>query len=155
VLNQNGLRVTLPFLDDLAARWETSKASIQSRLCVRPMSFHGMCCAPRPARLAEDDAKAGRMLDWQIRLGNVERIDAFLVDLSAVGHYAAPTMGRSCPPPPFFRPLRAMEHQVRIVRRNAQIGGLDQCLAGRPIKQEQVGAWARSTPVSRALSSIF
>jgi len=44
---------------------------------------------PRGTWREEGDTDASRMLDLQVRLGNVARIDAFLAELSAEGHYAA------------------------------------------------------------------
>ena len=68
---------------------------------------------------ADDDAEAGRMLDLQIRLGNVERIDAFLAELSAEGHYAASDNGAIVRAAALLPPPRATDLLVRIVRRNA------------------------------------
>ena len=150
MLNQAGLRTTLPYLEDLTARWETSNASIQSPLWreADELSRHMLRSWSRSPWRADDDAEAGRMLDLQIRLGNVERIDAFLAELSAEGHYAAPD-----------------ELLVRIVRRNApahlsacgdlmlrcvaaptgdleQIGvALIEALPGGPTRREEVGTW--------------
>jgi hypothetical protein len=176
VLNQAGLRTTLPYLEDLAARWETSNASIQSRLWreADELSRHMLRSWSRSPWRAEDDAEAGRMLDLQIRLGNVELIDAFLAELSAEGHYAAPDNGAIVHAAALLPAPRATELLVRIVRRNApahrsacgdlllrcvaaptdvtddlkQIGvALIDALPGDPTKREQVGTWTRSTPV--------
>jgi hypothetical protein len=154
VLNQAGLRTTLPYLEDLTARWETSNASIQSPLWreADELSRHMLRSWSRSSWRADGDAEAGRMLDLQIRLGNVERIDAFLAELSAEGHYAT-------------------ELLVRIVSRNApahlsacgdlmmrcvaaptgdleQIGvALTEALPGGPTRREEVGTWTQPTPV--------
>ena len=114
------------------------------------------------------------MLDLQIRLGNVERIDAFLAELSAEGHYAAPDNGAIVRAAALLPAPRATERLVRIVRHNAPAdlsacgdlllfcvaaprgatGGLEQigaalidALPGDLTKREQVGTWTRSTPV--------
>jgi hypothetical protein len=124
--------------------------------------------------LADDDGEAGRMLDLQIRLGNVERIDAFLAELSAEGHYAAPDNGAIVRAAALLPAPRATERLVRIVRHNAPAdlsacgdlllfcvaaprgatGGLEQigaalidALPGDLTKREQVGTWTRPTPV--------
>ena len=167
VLNQAGLRTTLPYLEDLTARWETSNASIQSPLWreADELSRHMLRSWSRSPWRADDDAEAGRMLDLQIRLGNVERIDAFLAELSAEGHYAAPDNGAIVRAAALLPAPRATELLVRIVRRNApahlsacgdlllrcvaaprstgdleQIGvALIEALPGGPTRREEVG----------------
>lgn len=176
VLNQAGLRTTLPYLEGLTARCETSSASIQSPLWreADELSRHMLRSWSRSPWRAEDADDAGRMLDLQIRLGNVERIDAFLAELSAEGHYAAPDNGAIVRAAALLPAPRATELLVRIVRRNApahlgacgdlllrcvaaptgatgdleQIGvALIDALRGDPTKREQVGTWTRPTPV--------
>ena len=70
VLNQAGLRTTLPYLENLTVRWETSGASIQSSLWreADELSGHMLRSWPRSSRRTDDDAEAGRMLDLQVRL---------------------------------------------------------------------------------------
>ena len=68
----------------------------------------------------DDDTEAGRMLDLQVRLGNVERIDEFLAELSADGHYAVSDNGAIVRAAALLPPPRATELLVRIVRRNAR-----------------------------------
>ena len=173
VLNQAGLRTTLPYLEDLTARWETSNASIQSPLWreADELSRHMLRSWSRSSWRADGDAEAGRMLDLQIRLGNVERIDAFLAELSAEGHYAAPDNGAIVRAAALLPAPRATELLVRIVRRNApahlsacgdlmmrcvaagtgdleQIGvALTEALPGGPTRREEVGTWTQPTPV--------
>jgi AAA domain, putative AbiEii toxin, Type IV TA system len=109
VLNQAGLGTTLPYLEALAARWEVAKASMLSPLWreADELSGHMLRSWPRSSWRTDDDVEAGRMLDLQVRLGNAARIDAFLAELSAEGHYVA-------------RDNAATELRVRIVRRNAR-----------------------------------
>ena len=173
VLNQAGLRTTLPYLEDLTARWETSNASIQSQLWreADELSRHMLRSWSRSSWRADGDAEAGRMLDLQIRLGNVERIDAFLAELSAEGHYAAPDNGAIVRAAALLPAPRATELLVRIVSRNApahlsacgdlmmrcvaaptgdleQIGvALTEALPGGPTRREEVGTWTQPTPV--------
>jgi hypothetical protein len=173
VLNQAGLRTTLPYLEDLTARWETSNASIQSPLWreADELSRHMLRSWSRSSWRADGDAEAGRMLDLQIRLGNVERIDAFLAELSAEGHYAAPDNGAIVRAAALLPAPRATELLVRIVSRNApahlsacgdlmmrcvaaptgdleQIGvALTEALPGGPTRREEVGTWTQPTPV--------
>ena len=129
---------------------------------------------PRSPWREDDDDEAGRMLDLQIRLGNVERIDAFLAELSAEGHYAASDNGAIVRAVALLPAPRATELLVRIVRRNAPVhlsacgdlllrcvaapagatGDLEQIgaalievLPGDPTKPAQVDTWTRPTPV--------
>ena len=176
VLNQAGLGTTLPYLEDLTARWKTSDASIQSPLWreADELSEYMLRSWPRSFWRADDDTQAGRMLDLQIRLGNVERIDAFLGSLSAEGHYAASDNGAIVRATTLLPAARARDLLARIVRRNApanlsacgdlllrcvaalagatgdleQIGvALIDALPGDPTKLEQVDTWTRPTPV--------
>ncbi|MGB9118751.1 2OG-Fe(II) oxygenase [Bradyrhizobium sp.] len=176
VLNQAGLRATLPFLEDLTARWETSNASIQSPLWreADELSGHMLRSWSRSSWRADGDAEAGRMLDLQVRLGNVARIDTFLAELSAEGHYAAPDNGAIVRAAALLPAPRATELLVRILGRNAQAhlsacgdlllrcvaapmgatGDLEQigaalmeALPGGPSSREEVGTWTQPTPV--------
>ena len=176
VLNQAGLRMTLPYLENLTARWETSGASIQSSLWreADELSGHMLRSWPRSSWRTDDDAEAGRMLDLQVRLGNVKRIDEFLAELSAEGYYAASDNGAIVRAAALLPPARATELLVRIVRRNAPahlsacgdlllrsvaapmcaIGDLGRigaalidAMPGDPTKQEEVDPWTRPKPV--------
>ena len=177
VLNQAGLGATLPHLENLTARWETSGASIESSLWreADELSGHMLRSWPRAARRRDDDAEAGRMLDLQIRLGNVKRIDEFLAELSAEGQYAASDNEAIVRAAALLPPARATELLVRIVRRNAPahlgacgdlllrsvaapIGAMgDQGLIGAalidampgdPAKREEVDPWTRPKSVT-------
>jgi hypothetical protein len=116
-----------------------------------------------------------RMLDFQVRLRNVECIDAFLASVSAEGHYAASDNGGIVRAAGLLPAPRATELLVRIVRHNApahlsacgdlllrcvaapkgvtgdleQIGAtLTDALPGDPTKREQVGTtWTRPVRV--------
>jgi len=121
VLNQAGLGTTLPYLEDLAARWEASKTSKQSPLWreADELSGHMLRSWSRDSWRPDDDAEAGRMLDLQVRLRNVERIDSFLAELSAEGHYVAFDNAAILRAVALVPAPRATELLVRIVRRNA------------------------------------
>jgi len=176
VLNQAGLRTTLPYLEDLTVRWETSNASIQSPLWreADELSGHMLRSWPRSSWRTVDNPEAGRMLDLQIRLGNVGRIDAFLGSLSAEGHYAASDNGVIVRAAALLPAPRATELVVRIIKRNApanpsacadlllrcvlapagttgdleQIGAaLIDALPSDPTKRGHVDTWTRPTPV--------
>jgi predicted 2-oxoglutarate/Fe(II)-dependent dioxygenase YbiX len=176
VLNQAGLGVTLPYLEDLTARWETSSAGIQSPLWreADELSGHMLRSWPRHTWREEGDIDASRILELQVRLGNVARIDVFLAELSAEGLYGAPDNIAIVRAAALLPASRATELMVRIVRRNApahltacgdlllrcvaaprgttgdleQVGAaLIDVLPGDPAKQDAVGNWARPTPV--------
>jgi len=121
VLNQAGLRTTLPYLEDVTARWVASKASMQSPLWdeADELSGHMLRSWPRSSWRSDDDAEAGRMLDVQVRLGNVAHIDAFLHELSTQGHYVARDNAAILSAVGLLPASRATELLVRIVRRNA------------------------------------
>jgi hypothetical protein len=177
VLDQAGLGTTLPYLEDLTVRWESSDASTQSPLWreADELSGHMLRSWSRWSCRADDAAaEAGRMLDLQIRLGNVERIDAFLGSLSAEGHYASSDNGAIVRAAALLPAARARDLLVRIVRRNASahlaacgdlllrcvgapagatgdlepIGvALIDALPGDPAKREPVDTWTRPPPV--------
>ena len=121
VLNQAGLHTTLPYLEDLTMQWETSK--VQSPLWheADELSRHMLRAWPRAAlwENKDDNDEAGRMLDLQIRLGNVECIDAFLAEVSAEGSYAASDNGAIARAAALLPAPRATKLLVRIVTRNA------------------------------------
>src|SRR5438552_11678857 len=118
------------------------------------------------------------MLDFQIRLANVECIDAFFAEVSAEGHYAAADNGAIVRAVALLPAPRATELLVRIVRRNApthlsacgdlllrcvvsptgrptgeleQIGAaLVDASPGDPAKRQEVGigSWVQPSPVT-------
>lgn len=176
VLNQAGLRTTLPYLEDLTARWEASKAPIRSPLWREgdELSRHMLRSWPRSSWREDEDAEVGRMLDLQIRLRNMECIDAFLAGVSAEGHYAARDNEAILRAAALLPAPRATELLVRILRRNApahlaacgdlvqrcvagaagrtcdlmQIGAaLIEALPGPPTKRQEVDPWTWSVPV--------
>ena len=127
VLNQAGLGTTLPHLEDLTARWEAGGPGTESPLWreADELSGHMLRSWPGSWR-ADSDARAGRMLELLARLGNGARIDAFLEELTAEGHYAASDNEAIVRAAPLLPPGRAADLLVRIVRRNAP-GHLGAC----------------------------
>jgi hypothetical protein len=121
VLNQAGLPTTLPYLEELTARWEASGATIGSPLWQEAdaLSAHMLRSWSRGSWRPDGDSNPARMLDLQIRLGNSARIDAFLAELSAEGHYAASDNEPIVRAAALLPRARATELLVRIVRRNA------------------------------------
>jgi hypothetical protein len=176
VLNQAGLPTTLPYLEDLTTRWEASHASTQSPLWQEAdeLSGHMLRSWSRESWRADDDTKAGRMLDLQVRLGNVKCIHAFLAERSAEGHYATLDNEAIVRAVALLPPPRATELLIRIVKRNAaahlnacgdlllrcvaaptgatgdlqQIGvALIETLPGPPTARQEASPWTRPTPV--------
>jgi predicted 2-oxoglutarate/Fe(II)-dependent dioxygenase YbiX len=173
VLNQAGLGATLPHLENLTARWETSGASIQPSLWREADELSGLMLRswPRESRRDDDaEAEPGRMLDLQVRLGNVKRIDQFLAELSAEGQYGASDNEAIVRAAALLPPARATELLVRIVGHNAParlsacgdlllrsvaapIGAVDDlgrigaalidAMPGDPTKQKPVDPWTR------------
>jgi hypothetical protein len=107
VLNQAGLRTTLPHLEHLTARWETSSASIQSPLWREAdelsghmlrswsrSSWRGQTTTPKPAGCSI--CRSG----W----GTGSASMRFSPNCPPKAIMPRPTTGRSCAPPPFFRP---------------------------------------------------
>ena len=175
VLNQAGLSTTLPYLENLVANWETRNAADQLPLWreADELSGHMLHSWPGQTSLEEGNIYASRMLDLQIRLGNVARIDAFLAELSAEGHYAAPDNKAIVRAAALLPAPRATELLARIIGRNAparlsacgdllqqcvaaprgitgdlkQVGAaLIDTLPGDPTRREEIG-WARPSPV--------
>jgi hypothetical protein len=90
VLNQAGLPVTLPYLEDLTERWIAGGEGPQSALWHQAHELSGHMVASWPARgwYPSDDGKpteAARMLAVLTRLGDTERIDAFVANVMSGG----------------------------------------------------------------------
>jgi hypothetical protein len=121
VLNQAGLGATLPHLEDVTTRWEASGAGHESPLWSEAdeLSGHMLRSWSRMLWRSDGSAEASRMLDLQVRLGNVARIDAFLAELSAEGHYAASDNAAIVRAVALLPRTRATELLVRILGRNA------------------------------------
>src|SRR5271166_3884836 len=173
VLNQAGLGTTLPYLENLTARWEADGATIPSSLWreADELSAHMLRSWPRPSWPREEGAEAGRMLHLQVRLRNPKRIDAFLAELSAEGHYGAADNEAIVRAAALLPPGRATELMVRIVGRNAPAhlsasgdlllrsvaapvgdlrliaAALIDAMPGDATKREAVDPWTRPKPV--------
>jgi len=121
VLNQAGLGATLPHLEDLTARWVESGTGTESPLWreADELSGHMLQSWPRHIWRRDADPNVNRMLDAQVRLGNAARIEAFLADVSAEGHYAAPDNESIVHAVALLPRAHATDLLVRIVRRNA------------------------------------
>ncbi len=121
VLNQAGLGATLPHLEELTARWETSGAGTASSLWreADELSGHMLRSWPHEAWRRDGDSDVSRMLDALVRLGDAARVDAFLAELSAEGQYAASDNEAIVRAVALLPRARATDLLIRIVRHNA------------------------------------
>ena len=121
VLNQAGLGATLPHLEDLVRRCETSDAAIKPQLWreADELSGYMLHSWSRETWRREGDTDAARMLDLQVRLRSAARIDEFLAELSANGHYATSDNEAIVRAAALLPRPRATDLLVAIVRRNA------------------------------------
>lgn len=119
VLNQAGLGITLPYLEDLAARWELSGAEPESPLRREADELSGHMLASWPSWREDKGTEAGRMLAAQTRLKNTPRIETFLTERSVEGHYARSDNEAIVGAIALLPPSRATGLLVRIVSHNA------------------------------------
>jgi hypothetical protein len=121
VLNQAGLGATLPHLEDMATGWETGDDAVkaQSWREADELSGHMLRSWSRDTWRERGNADASRMLDLQARLRNAARIEEFLAELSAQGHYAGSDNEAIMKAAALLPRPRATELLVEIVRRNA------------------------------------
>ena len=129
VLNQAGLGTTLPYLDDLTARWEADGASAELPLWreAGTLSEHMLLSWPHQTwRRSETDSDAARMLELQTRLGKTGHIDTFLAEQSAEGNYAPQDNAAIVRAAALLPPARATELLVRILGRNT-VGQVGAC----------------------------
>jgi hypothetical protein len=138
VLNQAGIRTTLPYLEDLTARWEASDQAFKSSLWreADELSGHMLRSWPRQTWRAEGNTDPSRMLDLQVRLSNVARIEEFLAGPLTEGHYASGDNEAIVRAAALLPTQRATDLLVQIVRRNAlaHLGACGGC-----------GVWRRRT----------
>ena len=92
VLSQAGLRVTLPYLDDLVRRWAEDGGDRQSLLWHEAHDLAGHMLAQWPRRDGyprsdETPGDAARMLDLLTRTADTELIERFLAEVTAAGVY--------------------------------------------------------------------
>jgi hypothetical protein len=128
VLDQAGLPTTLPHLETLTARWEAEGAASRSSSWREADELSGLMLGswPRSSWRRDDDTRLGRMLDAQIRLGNVKRIDEALAGLSTEGCYAAADNEPLVRAAALLPPARATKLLIGILGRNAP-GHLGAC----------------------------
>lgn len=89
VINQAGLPATLPYLADLAGRWQAAGAA-GSSLWVEAHVLSGLMLRSWPMdgwRSSDTRSDAAAMLDTLTRLGDAERVAAFLAEITAARAY--------------------------------------------------------------------
>jgi hypothetical protein len=123
VFNQAGIRTTLPYLEDLTARWEAGDTSLKSILWreADELSGHMLRSWPRQTWREEGNTDPSRMLDLQVRLGNVARIEEFLAGPLTEGHYARGDNEAIIRAAALLPAQRATDLLVQIIRRNALV----------------------------------
>lgn len=92
VLSQAGLRVTLPYLDELSQRWADSAGDRQSPFWreAHELAGHMLAQWPTPDWYPREDktqTDAARMLMLLTRLDDTELIERFLAEVTAAGCY--------------------------------------------------------------------
>lgn len=112
VLNQAGLDITLPHLEDLVRRREADGDDPASHLLEEAGALSDLMLASWPGRSwrpdDESDTRASRMLDLQVRLGSSTRIETFLTDVTAQGNY------RASDNPAILRSLKLLPHEPAL-----------------------------------------
>ena len=124
VLAQAGLRVTLPYLDELTRRWEESDKDSGPALWqqAHELSGHMLRQWPRQRQYSYQDGSPGdaaTMLRLSTRLHDAESIDAFLATITAAGVYGKGDNEAVLLATRLLRPERTAELLERIIAANA------------------------------------
>ncbi len=141
IFNQAGLDVTLPYLDELTARWEASGAQIGDGQWREAGELCGYMLESWPVHRwypRKDDAssKESSMLLLLARLKNCPRIEAFLGNVTAAGAFASADAEGTVQAACLLPATRAGELIERIIAGNAEralsaCGRLLACAVGR------------------------
>jgi predicted 2-oxoglutarate/Fe(II)-dependent dioxygenase YbiX len=124
VISAAGLPVSLPWLTDLARRWEDSGAGTDSALWqeAHELAGHMLDAWPQSGgvpRYGEGPSAVATMLATLARLKDAARIEAFLADISAAGDYGKGDNEALLKAAALLAPQRAAALIERIVRANA------------------------------------
>jgi predicted 2-oxoglutarate/Fe(II)-dependent dioxygenase YbiX len=124
VISQAGLPVSLPWLTDLARRWEDSDAGTDSALWQEAHELAGHMLDAWPQRgggprYGEPPSTAATMLATLTQLKDAARIDAFLADISTAGDYGKSDNEALLKAAALLAPQRAAALIERIVTANA------------------------------------
>ncbi|MDD5033882.1 MAG: 2OG-Fe(II) oxygenase [Methylococcaceae bacterium] len=126
VLNQAGLFLTLPYLNELAERWARNGENGESTLWqeAHELSGHMMRTWPReevysPWHTRGSNASTS-MLASLVLLRDTARIETFLAEVSAAGFYGMADNEKLVQAAGLLPPARAAELIERIIAKNAQ-----------------------------------
>ncbi len=141
ILTQAGLDVTLPYLEDLAARWEASGAPVGEGPWREADELCGFMLDSWPVHRGHpgsDDAssKESRMLLLLVRLKNRPRVEGFLGSVAAAGAFARADAEAAVQALCLLTDAKAGELIERIIAGNAEralsaCGRLLACSVGR------------------------
>ena len=125
VLNQAGLRVTLPYLMDLAKHWSESGTGKESPLWSDAHTLSDYMLRDWPTSTDygynSRESNATPMLSTLEQLRDTDRIDAFLADISANGHYNGDENDALASSVLLLPPARAADLIEKIITKNAHL----------------------------------
>ena len=122
VLNQAGLAVTVPYLEQLTQRWAESGESPESPLWRDPHALCGHIIEGWPMQPSYPRGKrseGARLLAALVRLRDTQRIDQFLTDVCAAGAYGAGDNESIVQAAALLPAQQAAERIERIITNNA------------------------------------
>ncbi len=124
VLNQPGLSATLPYLEDLTARWIAGGKNPASPLWREAHELTGEMLPTWPLQESSSwsatvENRAARMLDALTQLHDLEHITAFLTEISAAGGYGKGDNRAVMQAAGLLSPTQAADLIERIVTGNA------------------------------------
>ena len=130
VLNQGGLSMTLPCLTAMREAWERGGGDAASPLWRQAHQLSGLMLSSWPREdwryRGDSTAESVKMLEELVRLGDLERIDAYMAELSAQGIYGKSANPGLTEAAGLLSARRAAELLELIVASNAA-GRLDAC----------------------------
>jgi hypothetical protein len=122
VLNQAGLSVTMPYLEQMAQRWAESGESAESPLWRDAHTLSGHMIGGWPMHSSYPRSKrseAARLLAVLVQLRNVQRIGQFLTDICAAGAFGAGDIEDIVHAAALLPAPQAAERIERIITNNA------------------------------------
>ncbi|MGB8700209.1 MAG: 2OG-Fe(II) oxygenase [Thermosynechococcaceae cyanobacterium] len=158
VLNQTGLSVTLPYLDELTQRWIEGGQDPESPLWqeAHELSRHMLRTWSQKGRHTVALGQTTQMLSLLTQLRDIASIDIFLSDISATGIYAKGDNKELVQAVNLLSPQRIAELIERIVAGNAA-ESLSACgdLLSRSLALEDIDRKIDFIPAAKALVSAL
>ncbi len=150
VLNQAGLRITRPYLNDLAERWVRSGEGFASSLWQEAHELSGYMLRTWPQTNntywhSDSAGERPALLNALFRLQDHARIDEFLAGISAEGNYGMGDNENLVLAIGLLPPARAIELIERIVAKRATI---DPTACADLLARCSLAAWAGEPPSS-------